>query len=139
MTNLIKSISCMFLYPKLIITDLIHPESILLVEVNSTPAILVLLHVPRMANSCPGSCFAIAISQEVLMLIIKLYFSMLFREISGLNVHSEIKCIRVTRSKKLPVWGGVDVQELTFENAIGAMQNVVVIVICIFSLVLDVC
>ena len=63
MTNLVKGIGWVFLNLKLVVTHFEHPEPILLIEVNSTPAKLIFFHVTGVTDSCPGSCFTVAVSE----------------------------------------------------------------------------
>ena len=57
-------------------------------------------------------------------------------EICTLDVHRQVERIGITWAKELPIWSSVDEEKLAFENTIGALKDVGVMLIDILSLIL---
>jgi hypothetical protein len=84
--HLIESVSGVLVYHKLVVSGLEHPQTVLLVQVDATPA-KEFLGVAGVADPHPGASLAVAIFKQVFIFVSELYFGMSIRKIRALDVH----------------------------------------------------
>jgi hypothetical protein len=127
-----------FFKDKLVLSSLEHPQTGLLVQIE-TRWVEAFLAFSRIAYSDPSASLRVAVVQDVLLIFHKLDLRVPFAEVCRFDVHGQVELIRITRAEKFTVRCCVDIKELSKKYSVGALKNVIVVrvnvsIILLFSL-----